>query len=79
MSKGASMSTVESSSVNKGATPAGGAKHQVSFARLAFERLGMLPVLVVMYALFYGLTIYFSDDGTSNFISAANNIIFIGD
>ena len=61
MSKGASMSTVESSSVNKGATPAG-AKHQVSFARLAFERLGMLPVLVVMYALFYGLTIYFSDD-----------------
>ena len=68
------MSTVESSSVNKGATPAGGAKHQVSFARLAFERLGMLPVLVVMYALFYGLTIYFSDDGTSNFISAANNM-----
>ena len=73
MSKGASMSTVESSSVNKGATPAG-AKHQVSFARLAFERLGMLPVLVVMYALFYGLTIYFSDDGTSNFVSAANNM-----
>ena len=68
------MSTVESSSVNKGATPPGGAKHQVSFARLAFERLGMLPVLVVMYALFYGLTIYFSDDGTSNFISAANNM-----
>ena len=74
MSKGANMSTVESSSVNKGATPPGGAKHQVSFARLAFERLGMLPVLVVMYALFYGLTIYFSDDGTSNFISAANNM-----
>ena len=68
------MSTVESSSVNKGATPPGGAKHQVSFARLAFERLGMLPVLVVMYALFYGLTIYFSDDGTSNFVSAANNM-----
>ena len=74
MSKGANMSTVESSSVNKGATPPGGAKHQVSFARLAFERLGMLPVLVVMYALFYGLTIYFSDDGTSNFVSAANNM-----
>ena len=33
-------------------------KTEVSFARRAFERLGMLPVLVVMYLLFYALTIY---------------------
>lgn len=39
-----------------------------------FERLGMLPVLVVMYALFYALTVYYSDDGTSNFITASNNM-----
>ena len=39
-----------------------------------FERLGMLPVLIVMYLLFYGLTLYFSDDGTSNFITANNTM-----
>ena len=68
------MSTVESTGGNKGSVPAAGGKPQASFARLAFERLGMLPVLIVMYALFYGLTLYFSDDGTSNFVSAANNM-----
>lgn len=52
-------------------------RHQqrpISFARRTFERLGMLPVLVVMYALFYGLTLYFSDDGTSNFLTTSNNM-----
>lgn len=49
-------------------------KTQGSFASRTFERLGMLPVLVVMYALFYGLTIYFSDDGTSNFLTSGNNM-----
>ncbi len=49
-------------------------KTQGSFAARTFERLGMLPVLVVMYALFYGLTIYFSDDGTSNFLTSGNNM-----
>ena len=47
---------------------------QRSFAMLAFERLGMLPVLIVMYALFYGLTLYYSDDGTSNFLTSSNNM-----
>ena len=47
---------------------------QGSFAGRAFERLGMLPVLVLMYLLFYGLTLYFSDDGTSNFLTANNNM-----
>ena len=46
-----------------------------SFALMAFERLGMLPVLIVMYALFYGLTMYYSDGGnTSNFLTASNNM-----
>ncbi len=45
-----------------------------SFIGRAFERLGMLPVLIVMYALFYGLTLYFSDDGTSNFLTSSNNM-----
>ena len=45
-----------------------------SLAGRTFERLGMLPVLVVMYALFYALTLYYSDDGTSNFITSSNNM-----
>jgi ribose transport system permease protein len=49
-------------------------KKHGSLAGRTFERLGMLPVLVVMYALFYGLTLYFSDDGTSNFMTAGNNM-----
>jgi ribose transport system permease protein len=39
-----------------------------------FDRLGMLPVLIVMYVLFYALTIYFSEDGTSNFLSTGNTM-----
>ena len=34
----------------------------------------MLPVLVVMYFLFYALTLYYSDDGTSNFLTTNNNM-----
>ena len=49
-------------------------KKHGSLAGRTFERLGMLPVLIVMYALFYGLTLYFSADGTSNFATAANNM-----
>ena len=45
-----------------------------SFIGYWFERLGMLPVLVVMYLLFYGLTLYFSDDGTSNFLTQSNTM-----
>jgi ribose transport system permease protein len=45
-----------------------------SLVNRTFERLGMLPVLVVMYALFYCLTLYFSADGTSNFLTAGNNM-----
>lgn len=55
-------------------TPADGGKPKKSAGSNLFERLGMLPVLVVMYLLFYGLTVYFSADGTSNFISSANNM-----
>lgn len=49
-------------------------KQHGSVAGRAFERLGMLPVLIVMYALFYALTLYYSDDGTSNFLTANNNM-----
>ena len=52
----------------------GKATTQVPLVRRAFDRLGMLPVLVVMYVLFYALTVYFSEDGTSNFVSMANNM-----
>ena len=52
---------------------AGGVKRH-SLVGVVFERLGMLPVLVVMYFLFYGLTLYFSDDGTSNFLTTNNNM-----
>lgn len=38
------------------------------------HRLGMLPVLVVLYLLFYALTIYLSGDGSSNFASAENTM-----
>jgi len=49
-------------------------KLQGSLANRLFERLGMLPVLVVMYLLFYALTIYYSENGTSNFLTASNNM-----
>ena len=45
-----------------------------SLAGRMFERLGMLPVLIIMYFFFYGLTLYFSADGTSNFLTAGNNM-----
>ena len=45
-----------------------------SFVGRLFERLGMLPVLIVMYFLFYALTLYYSDDGTSNFLTTNNNM-----
>jgi ribose transport system permease protein len=34
----------------------------------------MLPVLVVLYLLFYALTIYLSGDGSSNFATAENTM-----
>ena len=39
-----------------------------------FNRVGMLPVLILMYVAFYFLTRYLSDDGTSNFLSTANSM-----
>ena len=46
------------------------APRSTSTAQWLLHRLGMLPVLVVLYLLFYALTIYLSGDGTSNFASA---------
>ncbi|KPC49900.1 ABC transporter permease subunit [Amantichitinum ursilacus] len=43
-------------------------------AREVFNRVGMLPVLIVMYVAFYFLTRYLSDDGTSNFMTAGNTM-----
>ena len=62
------------SSTGTASAPVAEQKKGGSLVGRTFERLGMLPVLVVMYALFYGLTLYFSDDGTSNFITANNNM-----
>ncbi|MDR3426627.1 MULTISPECIES: ABC transporter permease subunit [Silvimonas] len=39
-----------------------------------FNRVGMLPVLVLMYIAFYFLTRYLSDDGTSNFMTTGNTM-----
>ena len=64
------MSTSEAVSIGAGKAEV---KHG-SFIGRAFERLGMLPVLVVMYFLFYALTLYYSDDGTSNFLTSNNNM-----
>ena len=55
-------------------TSASGQPNRKSAGQILFERLGMLPVLILMYFLFYGMTLYFSADGTSNFMSAANNM-----
>ncbi|WP_245579323.1 ABC transporter permease subunit [Chitinilyticum aquatile] len=43
-------------------------------AREMFNRVGMLPVLIMMYIAFYFLTRYFSEDGVSNFMSMANSM-----
>jgi ribose transport system permease protein len=43
-------------------------------ARAWLHRLGMLPVLVVLYLVFYFLTLHFSADGTSNFATADNTM-----
>ncbi|GAB7129374.1 putative carbohydrate ABC transporter permease [Silvimonas sp. JCM 19000] len=43
-------------------------------AREVFNRVGMLPVLIVMYVAFYFLTRYLSDDGTSNFMTSGNTM-----
>ena len=39
-----------------------------------YRRLGMLPVLIVLYFCFWGLTIYVSADGTSNFMTTDNSM-----
>ena len=68
------MSTTTKAATSAGDADVGNEVRHGSFIGRSFERLGMLPVLVVMYALFYGLTLYFSDDGTSNFLTQSNNM-----
>ncbi|SMC18450.1 ribose transport system permease protein [Andreprevotia lacus DSM 23236] len=53
---------------------AAGAKRHGNLVGHLFNRLGMLPVLIVLYLVFYGLTVYFSADGTSNFMTADNTM-----
>ncbi|CAM2154526.1 ribose ABC transporter membrane subunit [Pararobbsia alpina] len=43
-------------------------------AEWTLQRLGMLPVLIVLYLIFYALTVYFSADGTSNFATSDNTM-----
>lgn len=38
------------------------------------QLLGMLPALVILYLVFWGLTLYVSVDGTSNFATTANTM-----
>lgn len=68
---------MSTSTTASGAASGGAGKEEVkhgSFIGRSFERLGMLPVLIVMYFLFYALTLYYSDDGTSNFLTTNNNM-----
>ena len=44
-----------------------------AFSRM-FATLGMLPVLVALYIVFYFLTGYFAEDGISNFATSANTM-----
>lgn len=57
-----------------GADTNGSGKRAAFSARALLHRLGMLPVLVVLYVVFYFLTVHFSVDGTSNFATAANTM-----
>jgi len=68
------MSTTKVETAGVAVGQAGSQVKKRSFALMAFERLGMLPVLIVMYALFYALTLYYSADGTSNFLTESNNM-----
>ena len=68
------MSTTTKAATSAGDVDVGNEVKHGSFIGRWFERLGMLPVLVVMYVLFYGLTLYFSDDGTSNFLTQSNTM-----
>ena len=43
-------------------------------ASTLMRRLGMLPVLVVLYLAMYGLTVYFSADGESTFMTSTNTM-----
>src|SRR3954470_5237080 len=49
-------------------------KRKNFIADLLLQRLGMLPVLIVLYVVFYALTVYFGADGTSNFATADNTM-----
>ncbi|WP_345815211.1 ribose ABC transporter permease [Paraburkholderia sp. PREW-6R] len=51
-----------------------GPKKKSLVADLLLQRLGMLPVLIVLYLVFYALTVYYSADGTSNFATADNTM-----
>jgi ribose transport system permease protein len=44
-----------------------------AFSRM-FATMGMLPVLVALYIVFYFLTGYFAEDGISNFATTANTM-----
>lgn len=44
-----------------------------AFSRM-FATMGMLPVLVALYVVFYFLTGYFAEDGVSNFATTANTM-----
>ena len=69
------MSTVSEQTprVEPVAAPAQAGRKQSAAGR-AFERLGMLPVLVALYFIFYGLTVWFAGDGGSNFMTLNNTL-----
>jgi len=72
---GSGLAATPGASLAQALTPAPTPKRrQGSLARVLFERLGMLPVLLLMIVLFYALTLYFSEDGTSNFLTTDNTM-----
>lgn len=66
---------MQSNPVTLGATPMRSQTERAPLSAAAiFSRAGMLPVLILFYFGFYFLTLYFSTDGTSNFMTLDNSM-----
>ncbi len=65
--------TSEAPRVEPVAPAPAGKGRQGAFGK-AFEKLGMLPVLVAIFFIFYGLTVWFAGDGGSNFLTVYNTL-----
>ncbi|ADU36850.1 ABC transporter permease subunit [Variovorax paradoxus] len=68
------MSKTLTSTAPPAASPPTGAPARTGRAAGVLQRLGMLPALLILYVVFWGLTVYVSGDGGSNFATTANTM-----